>query len=58
MIFDSVGHHPNGHSTSRLVYFKGNTLKVLEANLIRDILKFATSLEQHFLAHDPDMDRV
>lgn len=32
--------------------------QVLTANLIREGLKFATSLEQHFLANDPDMERV
>ena len=32
--------------------------KVLTANLIREGLKHAISLEQHFRAHDPDIDRM
>ena len=31
---------------------------VLTEYLIRKGLKYTTSLEQHFLAHDPDIDRV
>lgn len=32
--------------------------KDLTANLIREGLNFATSLVQHFLDHDPNMERV
>ena len=32
--------------------------QVLTANLIREGLKHAISLEQHFRAHDPDIDRM
>lgn len=33
-------------------------VQLLTADLIREGLKFATSMEQHFLAHDPDMERA
>ena len=32
--------------------------QLLTDYLIRQGLKYAISLEQHFLAHDPDIDRV
>ncbi|GFW29183.1 hypothetical protein TNCV_4132591 [Trichonephila clavipes] len=32
--------------------------ELLKADLIHEDMKFFTSMEQHFLTHDPDIERV